>query len=348
MTTTTSMKSNSQDSSKNFGDDPMRPRLILFVLFALCLSAPVSTSQVFAADAAPKTKIRIATASPSLSYLPIYIAVKKGFFARRGFDVEMIQMNASLTAPALLNRSVDYTTIPSTIATAAARGAPAKVIFFASVKLQHMLLSRPEIATVQDLAGKRIAAAGFGNLTSYQIQFLIERYRLGPKTTIVSAPSSMDRLIAIQKGIAEAGIISAPQDLKGEELGLKRLLNMGTILQIPQAGLATTEEKIKNRRSEVLEVLKASIEGLEYTAAEREDSSDIIGKWMALTPAQAARAYESVKDTYSKNGIPTDEQSKAYIAMLASTAGVNAEAAATTIFDFSLAAVAAKELAAKK
>jgi NitT/TauT family transport system substrate-binding protein len=300
------------------------------------------------AGAQVKSRIRIATASPSLSYLPIYTAVKKGFFAKRGLDVEMIQMNASLTAPALLNRSVDYTTIPSAIATAAARGAPAKVIFFASVKLQHMLLSRPEIGSVQDLAGKRIAAAGFGNLTSYQIQFLIERYRLGPNTTIVSAPSSMDRLIAIQRGNADAGIISAPQDLKGEELGLKRLLNMGTILQIPQAGLATTDEKIKHRRSEVLEVLKASIEGLDYTAAEREDSSDIIAKWMALTPAQAARAYESVKDTYSKNGIPTEEQSKAYIAMLAGTAGVSAEAAATTIFDFSLAAAAAKELAARK
>jgi NitT/TauT family transport system substrate-binding protein len=317
------------------------------ILSILALSI-CSVSPPAAANAQTKTKIRIATASPSLSYLPIYIAVKKGFFAKRGFDVEMIQMSASLTAPALLNRSVDYTTIPSTIATAAARGAPAKVIFFASVKLQHMLLSRPEIATVQDLAGKRIAAAGFGNLTSYQIQFLIERYRLGPKTTIVSAPSSMDRLIAIQKGIAEAGIIAAPQDLKGEELGLKRLLNMGTILQIPQAGLATTDEKIKTRRTEVLEVLKASIEGLEYTAGEREDSTDIIGKWMALNPTQAARAYESVKDTYSKHGIPTDEQSKAYIAMLVATAGVSAEAAAATIFDFSLAAAAAKELAVKK
>jgi len=234
-----------------------------------------------------KTKIRIATASPSLSYLPIYIAVKKGFFAKRGYDVEMIQMNASLTAPALLNRSVDYTTIPSTIATAAARGAPAKVIFFASVKLQHMLLARPDIATVNDLAGKKIAASGFGNLTSYEIQFLIDRYRLRSKTTIVSVISSTDRLIAMQKGLADAAIISAPLDLKGEEMGLKRLLHMGTILQIPQAGLATTEEKIKTKRSEVLDVLKASIEGLEYTLSEREENSEIISKWMALNPSQA-------------------------------------------------------------
>ena len=50
--------------------------------------------------------------------MPIYTAVKKGFFAKRGFDVEMIQMSASLTAPALLNRSIDYTTIPSTIVSA--------------------------------------------------------------------------------------------------------------------------------------------------------------------------------------------------------------------------------------
>jgi NitT/TauT family transport system substrate-binding protein len=283
-----------------------------------------------------------------LSYFPIYAAVQKGFFARRGFEVEMIQMAPSLTAPALLNRSVDYTIIPSTTATAAARGAPAKVIFFASVKLQHTLVTRPEINAVTDLAGKKIAGSGFGNLVAYEIQFLIDRYRLGPKTTIISAPSSIDRLITVQRGIADAGIISAPADLKGEEMGLKRLLQMGTILQIPQAGLAATDEKIKSNRSEVMEVLKAAIDGLEYTALQREEATAMIGRWMALNPAQAVKAYESVKDTYSRDGVPTAEQSKAYISMLAATAGLNADLPPATIFDFSLSAAAAKELAAKK
>ena len=93
---------------------------------------------------------------------------------------------------------------------------------------------------------------------------------------------------------------------------------MGTILQIPQAGLATTDEKLKTKRGEVIEVLKASIEGLEYTLAEREDNSAIISKWMGLTAAQSVKAYDSVKDTYSRNGIPTDEQAN-LIAMLAAT-----------------------------
>jgi ABC-type nitrate/sulfonate/bicarbonate transport system substrate-binding protein len=128
------------------------------------------------------------------------------------------------------------------------------------------LVARPEISAVTDLAGKKIAGSGFGNLVAYEIQFLIDRYKLGSKTTIVSAPSSIDRLIAVQKGIA------APADLKGEEMGLKRLVQMGSILQIPQAGLAATDEKIKTQRSEVIEVLKAAIDGLEYTATQREDA----------------------------------------------------------------------------
>ena len=65
-------------------------------------------------------------------------------------------------------------------------------------------------------------------------------------------------------------------------------------------------------------------------------------------PQPSVRAYDSVKDTFSRNGIPTDEQSKAYIAMLAATAGVSVDLKTESIFDFSLAAAAAKDLAPKK
>jgi ABC-type nitrate/sulfonate/bicarbonate transport system substrate-binding protein len=138
---------------------------------AIVLTCLLTAFLSVSAQAQPRNKIRIATGGPSLSYFPIYAAVQNGFFARRGFDVEMIQMGVTLTATALLNRAVDYTIIPSAIATAAARGASAKVIFFASVKLQHTLVVRSDIGSVTDLAGKRIAAAGFGNLLAYEVQF---------------------------------------------------------------------------------------------------------------------------------------------------------------------------------
>jgi len=309
---------------------------------------PVEGAEAQLKSSVSGTKIRLAVPSPSLSYLPIHVALKKGFFTRRGFDIEVIQMAAGLTAPALLNRAIDYTTVPSGPATAGARGAPLKVICFASVKLQHLLISRPEIMTVADLAGKRIGAGGFGTLPSYEVRVLIDRYRLGPGTIIVPLNSSTDRLIGMQRGTIDAGIVPAPLDLRAEEMGLKRLLHMGTILPIPQAGLATTDEKLKTGRVEVIEVLKATIEGLDYTWTQREGTVDIIARWMNLNASQAAKAYDSVKETFSKNGVPSEEQAKSYIAMLSATAGLKGDFSPASIFDFSSAAEASKEMALKK
>ena len=294
------------------------------------------------------TKIRLATPTGSLSYLPIHIALQRGFFARRGFDMEVIQMAAGLAAPALLNRAIDYTTIPSGPATAGARGAPLKVICFTSVKLQHVLISRPEIASVAELAGKRIGAGSFGTLPAYEVRVLIDKYRLGPNTIIVPLNSTNDRMIGTQRGTIDATVVPVPSDLKAEEVGLKRLLAMGTILPIPQAGLATTEEKIKTARHEVLEILKATIEGIEYTWTQREGTIEIIAKWMNLSAGQAAKVYDSVRDTFSKNCVPTEKQSKAYLSMLSSTASLKGEVSPTSIFDFSPALDAVKELAVKK
>jgi hypothetical protein len=54
-----------------------------------------------------------------------------------------------------------------------------------------------------------------------------------------------------------------------------------------------------------------------------------------------------VKDTFSRNGIPTDEQNKAYLAMLAATASVSADLKPESIFDFSLAAASGQRSGAK-
>jgi hypothetical protein len=93
---------------------------------------------------------------------------------------------------------------------------------------------------------------------------------------------------------------------------------------------------------------QSRIEGIDYTWSQREGTIEIIAKWIKLNPVQAAKAYDSVRDTFSKIGVPTEEQAKAYIAMLSSKASLKGDVPATSIFDFSLATEAARELAQKK
>ena len=38
-------------------------------------------------------------------------------------------------------------------------------------------------------------------------------------------------------------------------------------------------------------------------------------KWIKLNPVHAVKAYDSMRDTFSKIGVPTEEQGKAYIAI---------------------------------
>lgn len=322
--------------------------VVFAAVWMTVVSVLAAESPRHANDTAGRVKIRIAVPAPSLSFLPIHVAMRQGFYARRGFDLEMIQMAAGLAAPALLSGSVDYTTILSGPATAAARGAPLKAFLFTSVKLQHFLISRPEIAKVEDLAGKRIGAGALGTLPAYQARVIIGKYRLGANTTIVSVPSSTERLLGIQKGTIEAGIVPAPLDLKAEELGLRRLLHVGSILQIPQAGLASTEEKLRTKRREVIEIAKATLEGLEFTLDRSQPTIEIIRRWMNLNAAQAAKTYASVKDTYSRNGLPTDEQVNAYLAMLANTASIKGPIMRAAIYDFSPTEAAIQAMTAQK
>jgi NitT/TauT family transport system substrate-binding protein len=275
------------------------------------------------------------------------VAYEKGLFRKQSLNVEFVQMSASITVPAILNREVDYTVVLGPAASAAVREAPLKIICFTSVKLQHTLVVRPEIASVRDLVGKKIGVGALRDLTWYEAQFLIEKYNLGPSTTIVTLGQSNLGVAALQARNIDAAIISVPQDIKAEEMGLKRLIQMGDILPVPQVGLATHINKIKNSREEVLRVIKASIEGLEYVRSNGEETTAIIAAWAKLTPEQAAKAFDAVKDTFSARCIPTPEQEKSYLSVLKVTAALNENVPPSAVFDFSLAETI-KETSGKK
>jgi len=68
-----------------------KPTQTLVVVIAMTwLAVPPATgaqSQTKGKEPAPRSKIRLATAAPSLSHLPIYVAIQKGFFSRFDFSL---------------------------------------------------------------------------------------------------------------------------------------------------------------------------------------------------------------------------------------------------------------------
>ncbi len=298
-----------------------------------------------AASPAPLRTVRIASPGSSLSYLPAKVADERGFFRAEGLELEWLQLAGELSVTAILAGDLDYTTVPSSAAAAAAQGAPMKIVSFMSVKLQHQLVSRPEITTMAELAGKRIGVQRQGDLTAFETRRVVDHFGL-PDVTIVSVGRDTERLAALQSGAVDAVVLAVPWDVKAERLGMRTLLAIGSVLEIPQAGLATSEEKLRRDPDELAGLIRGIIRGTQYLSdpAHRDDIVAIIADWIELTPEEASQAFDRVRDTYSPNALPTDAQLQSYLAMLRATGAATESTTAEQLTDFRITRRVAAEM----
>lgn len=291
----------------------------------------------------PLQRVTVGTAGPSLSWLPAQIAYKQGFFQEEGLAPEFVQVGGNSVVPALLSNELDFTTILSAIGAHAGNGGPTKIVQFHSVRLQHVLTARPEFSSMNQLVGKRIAVQSLGTLTAFEARKLIEHFNLGD-AAIVSVGGDLERLAALGTGAADASVTAIPMNLVAEREGLPTLLRIGTILEIPQAGLGTSDTALHDRPDLVRRGLRAAARGLPLITNQRDVVVATIAELMELSPDDAARAYEQVAETYSTNGLPTDSQMAAYLELMRATAGVGPDVTAQQIADFAIARQVAAEL----
>ncbi|HEY7062563.1 MAG TPA: ABC transporter substrate-binding protein [Chloroflexota bacterium] len=295
-----------------------------------------------AAGAAPQ-KLAIGVPDPSLSYLPAHVAWKRGFFEEEGLNVEFPQVVGNAIIPSLLSGDIDFTTNLSSIGSHAGQGGPSKILQFHSVKLQHVLVVNPAITDVQQLNGKRITVQSPGTLPTFEAQKMAEHYGLRD-VTYLSAGSEPERLATLDAGASDAYVASVPGNIIAERRGFPTLLRFGNVLDVPQAGLGTSEDALRNKPDVIERALRASARALPLLRSDRDDVIQMIAAWINLPPEDAARAYDFVIDTFSANGIPTEAQQRAYLDLMVDTANVPADAPLDRIFDFALARKVAAEL----
>src|SRR5207247_10545747 len=94
--------------------------------------------------------------SPSVSYFPAIVALKKGFFAQEGIQSEFIVMRPSIVPAALTNGEIHFSSATGTVVGAALRGFPFKIVTYYSTRLMDSLVAKPQIKSVGDLRGKII------------------------------------------------------------------------------------------------------------------------------------------------------------------------------------------------
>ena len=107
-------------------------------------------------------KVKFALPGNSMGYLPLFVAVHRGFFKDEGIDIELPRLIPAMAQNALMSGDVQYHGLADSGLRLAARGAPIKAIFYGADRPMYYLVAQKEIRSVAELKGKRVGVSQFG------------------------------------------------------------------------------------------------------------------------------------------------------------------------------------------
>jgi ABC-type nitrate/sulfonate/bicarbonate transport system substrate-binding protein len=243
----------------------MRNNSRLLLLASFILLSIANLPQSFSAEAA---KVIIGMDAPTLSDLPLSLALKKDFFKPEGLSVLPVLFRSGPTAmQALVSGSIQFSTGFGTGTRAAMAGAPVKGIIGFNNKPAFILYGRREsgIRSIADIKGKKIAVTGVGSTTDYAARAILTHNRIDPdKEVSILAVGSESVFAALQKGAVDAAILWAPGFAIAEKLGMVRLQSLADILELPGSGVVVSDQLIKENPLLIKKFLRGTVKGFHY------------------------------------------------------------------------------------
>lgn len=247
------------------------------------------------------TTIKMALPSKNMSYLPIFVAQKKGFYKKNNLEINLEYVKGGVLALRGLQTG-EYpiiSSLPESIITGVAEGANVKLIGTLDDKSMYSIFVTKDIKKPEDLKGKSAASNVPGNGTDIQLQYWLKKNGLEPNKDVrlINSGENAGRLQALQTGQAAVTILSQPTDLKAMELGFVRLsLMRDELLTYNHNMLAANGDLIKDKPEVLYAFMSAHAEAVKYIKdpANREEVLAIAMEQLDMNKADAEKSLDFV------------------------------------------------------
>jgi NitT/TauT family transport system substrate-binding protein len=281
-------------------------------------------------------RVKLALPSKSLGYLPLFVALNRGFFKDENIDLEVVLMLPDIAHNALFQGEIDYHGAADSALRLAAKGAPIKTIFFGAALPNYFLMSAPPIHSVSELKGKYIGVSRFGGTTDLAARVALAKNGLDPQrdAVVIMIGLSATRNAALVSGSIAATIANPPDNVLLRQKGFNELLFLGDAIELPGNGIATTEKKLRAERDQVKRLLRALYRGLLFARERTAETVGIVEREWRLDPAVAKESYASVVRSMSKDGAASDAGMKVHADMIRRTEKGMREIPLNKIVDF--------------
>jgi len=268
----------------------------------------ISTLSFSAAAQERRSKIRISNAGLTITALPLLAARDWGIFNASGMDVEIIIMAASLAPSALSTGDIDYIAgVGPASVSATLSGLPSRAIWFSSDRISYWLMARPPFKTLEDLKGKKIAVSGGVGGTNH-VALLVALEKSGGNAkdyVMVAIPGQQNQLLySLESGFVEGALVSPPVTFTAYKKGFNKLLDVGSMVEMPGGGLTALVKTIQTKSAETKKVIHSLQSAKDEIRKSKAKTVDLIVRLLKMDREAAAETYDTFLTTLSPTGIP--------------------------------------------
>lgn len=280
----------------------MKSRNLLPFIFA----AVVASVGSFAAQA--QTPLRVGKAVPeAFSFVPLDVGMRKGFFKKRGLDVESIAFagDAKMQQAAAAN-GVDLMLGSGPGLGFIAKGSPVKgVAAMAGPPLLLAIVVRPDgPKTAADLKDKKISVSTPGSLTYFLVSETSRRQGWGPKGIDIKPMGAMPgQIAAMKRGDIDGAIMDIGNALQLEKQGEGRILVRFTdIKDFHIHVIFGTDRLIAEKPAAVKGFLDGWFETIRFMRANKDETVKIAAEVTDKDQVITSRVYDELMPMFSDDG----------------------------------------------
>ena len=215
----------------------------------------------------------------------LWVAYEKGYFRKYGLDAQLEFITGSnQTIAAMMAVKVDFTNGGGgAVVDADLAGGDAVMIGSTVPFFLMSMYSQPEIQSVQELKGKRIAVTTLGTATDFARRIILQKAGLNPErdTIPLQTKGPAEILQALLSKNAEAGMVVPPLTLVARQKGLKELVDLiGAKVPYIQTSVATSRRLIQKDPAVAENFLKAIIEAIAFEKQDPKGTKEILNKYL--------------------------------------------------------------------
>ena len=221
-----------------------------------------------------------------------------------------------MATPALLSGELHLSTSAGSALSAALRGGPVKIVYTNLSKPSYRFIStKPEIRSLKDLSGKKIAINSFGDTQHLSLLLLLKKYHIPPTSVLFIAMGGNETRFAAFKTAAIDATLLLPRDVlqAGQSKGAV-LADIGKEIQLIWSGAATSNKLLAENRGLVDRFLIGVIKGREYARRFKDQTLSIIAKYDKSPRDGVELDYDAPVSSMTAEGSVTDDVLRGEIA----------------------------------